>query len=749
MNTLVIQLLVATALSLSGLSQEKGARRAQVGDERPPLHLLESEPGSAQPGKTILSPRESGWIARATGRALSEGHYTQHPLDDEISRTFFTNYLSSLDYSRLIFTQADVDEFAARYGDRLDDLTRAADASPAYEIFHRYLERLKERTDYAQQLLSGTLDFTKDERFNPQRDKMPWPPDRPQAEELWRKRVKFDVLQGRLGDDKDKREDVAGKLAKRYSRLYKTMQDYDDEEILSVYLTALSHAYDPHSDYMSPSEARQFEISNVKLSLTGIGALLEWDDGYTRIKSLVPGGPAARSKQLKPKDRIVAVAQGDEEPVDVVEMRLNKVVELIRGPKRTEVRLTVVPADSDDGGRKIIRLVRDEIPLTEQYAKADIVELPGPDGKTTRLGIVNLPQFYENCARDVEKLIDRLHEENIEGLVLDLRHNGGGILEEAIRLTGLFIREGPVVQAKNHIDGTRVLSDDDPKVAWEGPLVVAVGHLSASASEIVAAALQDYSRALIVGDSSTHGKGTVQQLISLGPAFNWRNLNAGKLKFTISKFYRIAGGTTQKYGVTPDIALPSILDYMELGESYLPNCLPADRTSPAEFAKLDCVQPYLPALREHSANRVASSREFGYILEDIGEIKKRKADPTISLNEETRIAERDRRKAKEEARAKERKEVEIAPVKVLELTLEAVNKNEPAKPLAANAVSDGTGLVAIEPTPTGADDSADDDEPGRLEPQLRETLNILGDYVDQIAAKGQHLVLDAKATERN
>ncbi|MDP2325770.1 MAG: carboxy terminal-processing peptidase, partial [Gammaproteobacteria bacterium] len=416
--------------------------------------------------------------------------------------------------------------------------------------------------------------------------------------------------------------------------------EFDEEEILSAYLSALARAYDPHSDYMSPSEAKQFEIASIKLSLSGIGALLQWEDGYTRIRSLVPGGPAEQSKLLKPKDRIVAVAQGAEEPVDVVEMRLNKVVELIRGKKGSEVRLTIVPADSEDGSRRVIRLVRDDIKLSEQLSKARIIDLPVGD-RTVALGVIVLPQFYENCARDVEKLIVRLKEEKVEGLVLDLRRNGGGILEEAIELTGLFIREGPVVQVKNHTGITRVLEDEDSRVVWEGPLVVAVGHASASASEIVAAALQDYGRALVVGDAATHGKGTVQTLVPLSQFFNRAILtsNAGKVKFTVSKFYRIAGGTTQKYGVIPDIALPSPLDPMELGEAYLPNCLPADRTTPADYRRQDVVQPYLATLRDRSANRVAASRDFAFILEDIEEIKQRKADPSLSLNEARRLTE--------------------------------------------------------------------------------------------------------------
>jgi carboxyl-terminal processing protease len=754
MNTFVLQVVLAAAFALSGLSQERAPESSQSRRVAPdPKHLLESFfNGESSGSDTKLTAREAGRIARATGSVLTQGHYRQALLDDEISRTFFTNYLSTLDYARLVFTQEDIQEFGEMYADRLDDRTIAGDASPAYVIFSRYLERLEQRNAFAQELLKQPLDLTEDERFNPQRDKAQWPKDEAEAREIWRKRVKFDVLQSRLNDEK--LEDIVTKLSKRYNRLLKTMKDYDQEEILSVYLTALAHAYDPHSDYMSPSEAKQFEISNVKLSLTGIGALLEWDDGYTRIKSLVPGGPAERSKQLKPKDKIVAVAQGDEEPVDVVEMRLNKVVELIRGRKGSEVRLTIERDDAETNKREIIRLIRDDIPLSEQYAKARIVELPRENGEVAKLGVVVLPQFYENCARDVETLLRRLKAEKVEGVVLDLRRNGGGILEEAIDVAGLFITTGPVVQVKGHNGSVRVLSDDDPKVAWEGPLAVAVGHLSASASEIVAAALQDYGRALVVGDSATHGKGTVQTLVPLSQFFSRFTVgpNPGKLKFTISKFYRIAGGTTQKYGVTPDIALPSVLDHMELGESHLPNCLPADRTDPLEFEKLDWVEPYLPALRDRSANRVAASQEYAYILEDIAEIKKRKADPSVSLNEAVRLAEQAERKKREEARKQERKEREGTRAKVFELTLEAVQKGEAPKLLTAKTTpkAEEENVEADEDLGAVLTATTDDEDEGRLEPQLGETLHILADYLDLLEAKGQRLAFGTRsAAARN
>jgi len=732
------------AAVVSVLAQDKARQQANAPEERPAKHLLDAiSSGGSTERKPVLSSREAGRIVQTTGNVLAGGHYRQKPLNDEIAATFFTNYLSSLDYARLIFVQSDIDEFSQRYAQRLDDLTLAGDPTPAYEIFERYLSRLEERTTLALKLLEQPIDFTQEERFNPQRDKVPWPKDKAEADELWRQRVKFDVLQGRLA--KDKTDDVLKNLAKRYNRLLKTMKEYDNEEILSVYLTSLANAYDPHSDYMSPSEAKQFEISNVKLSLSGIGALLEWEDGYTRIKSLVPGGPAEQSKQLKPKDRIVAVAQEEGEPVDVVEMRLNKVVELIRGKKGTTVKLSVVPADSEDGTKKEIYLVRDDIKLSEQFAKARIVDFPGPDGHPSKLGIIVLNQFYENCTRDIERLIQRLKNDKVQGIVLDLRRNGGGILEEAIQLTGLFVPKGPVVQVKGYNGVNRVMDDDDTKVTWAGPLVVAVGHLSASASEIVAAALQDYGRAVVVGDSATHGKGTVQTLVPLSQFYPRPSMgaNAGKLKFTVSKFYRIAGGTTQKYGVTPDISLPSVLDYMELGESHLPNCLPADRTTPASYSRMNFVQPYLSTLRERSANRIASSKEYSFILEDIEEMKKRKADPSVSLNEAARLTEKAERKARDEARKKERQALDPNPVPVYEITLESLDKGEAPK-LVGSKTDKGNEVVKAA---AADDDEADNEEDAkRLEPQLRETLNILVDYLELLNAKGERFAQDLRAS---
>jgi len=561
---------------------------------------------------------QSARISHMVGTVLEKIHYRQAPLDDTISEKFLKNYLDGLDYNHLIFTKADVDEFQAKYGKTLDDMVlpkearKAPDARPAYDIFDRYLLRLSEKNAFTAKILKEKFDFSADESILANRHKAEWPKDEAEAEQLWRGRIKYELLAARMG--KETEEEAIKRIAKRYDRLEKTMREFDSEEILQTYLDSLAHVYDPHSDYMGPTEAKEFDIKHISLTLSGIGATLQWDDGYTKIVSMVAGGPAALSKQLHPNDRIVAVAQGNGEAVDVVEMRLNKVVQLIRGKRGTPVTLTVIPADSNDGtARKTFTIVRDEIKLKDQMAKARVYEHKTEDGKTQKLGFIDLPQFYDNCAEHVETLIGRLKKEKVEGIVLDLRHNGGGILEESVNLVGLFISKGPVVQVRDSEKKTKIYPDSDPKVAWDGPLIVLVGRLSASASEITAAALQDYGRALIVGDQSTHGKGTVQQVLDLARLMQQSDRDPisepGKVKVTVSKFYRIAGGTTQKQGVTPDIILPSIYDYLDIGESSLDNALEADNIAPAKgYESLGEVKQYVTELEKSSKARVGKSK---------------------------------------------------------------------------------------------------------------------------------------------
>lgn len=688
---------------------------------------------------------QAGRVSHVVGRILEQWHFRQARLDDKTAATFLKNYLNSLDYNHMIFLQSDVDEFNQKYGTKLDDHILSGNVEPAHRIFEVYKERLAERVILVQKLLKQAREtsdenksFTSNDSVLLARNKEPWPKDDAEAARLWKSRITYELLQGRLS--KEKPEETLGLIERRYHRLEKTMNEMESDEVLQMYLSALAHAYDPHSEYMSPSEAKNFDIQHISLSLTGIGAQLIWEDGYTKIRDLVAGGPAAKSKQLKPGDKIIAVAQAADEAVDVVEMRLNKVVEMIRGKKGSEVRLTIIPASAPDTKREV-RLIRDEIKFKDQMARARVFERKLEDGRTERLGVVTLPQFYDNCASHVEKLIERLKQENVKALVLDLRRNGGGILDEAVQLTGLFIKKGPVVQVKEPKRQPQVLEDRDSDVAWDGPLVVLVGKLSASASEIVAGALQDYGRAVIVGDQSTHGKGTVQQVLRLDNFLDPKQVeDPGNLKMTVSKFYRVAGSTTQKQGVTPDIILPSIYDYLEIGEASLDNPLQPDSTTPAEYTKLDLVKPYLTELQNKSKSRVAQNQDFAYMLEDIAQVKKRQEDKRVSLNEAVLIKEREENKKRLEARKKERAKRDASgrPA-ILDLSLEAVDKEQPLELFTGvKKDEDEQAAAATENAdPEAAVIEEDEEAEPFIDAQLTEGLSILRDYSDALSRSGK------------
>ena len=695
---------------------------------------------------------QSGRIAKAVGTLLDRAHYKGTRLDDAISEIHLKNYLDALDFNHMIFLQTDVDEFTAKFGKKLDNLTNAGDAEPAYEIFDRYLKRLDVCVTRLPGLLKAQHDFTLEEKFNAQRNKLPWPKTEAESAELWRQRMKFELLNGRLTDETPAK--TVEKITKRYARLQKNMKQFDASDTLQVYLSALGQAFDPHSAYMAPADAKNFAIHNVDLKLNGIGALLgqDPDDDFTRIRGLTPGGPAELGKQLKPNDKIVAVAQGDAEPVDCVGMKLGEVVDMIRGKKGSEVRLTIIPADAvSEADRKVIRIVRAEIKLTEQYAYGRVIDHVTADGTKQRLGVIELPQFYKKCAADVEKLLVRLQKEKVAGVILDLRRNGGGLLNEAVELTGLFIKKGPVVQVRQPKQ-IEVLEDEGGRVTYDGPLMVLVGHHSASASEIVAAALQDYGRALIVGDLTTHGKGTVQTLYPLGNFMGTRQVaDPGELKFTISKFYRIAGGTTQKHGVTPDVILPNVLDYLETGEAFLPNVLEADNIPPAKYQRTDRVNGGLDELRKNSSARITKDQDFAYIREDIELVKKQRADKTISLNEPQRLKEKKDAEARAEARKKERDARPPAADKVFLVKTETVDKNlpiipiQPPKPVPAVAKDASTKGKTTPPAkkevkpPEDAEEMEDTTDAAKaiIDAYLREALDILSDYTRQQAKAGR------------
>jgi carboxyl-terminal processing protease len=651
-----------------------------------------------------------GRIAFVTAKMLEMNHYSRMPFDESVSSKFLDRYLEALDPQHMIFIQPDLAEFE-HYRTNLGRMTinrkQDGDTRPATEIFNRFMERLAQRTAYADELLkTEKFDFSGDDRITINRHEMAYPKDLNEAKKLWRERLRFEYLQEKLGRNSTKKkpetttakseskpkseaEDISGILSRRYHRNMRLLADWDSEDVLQIYLTALAHVYDPHSDYLGKSTLEQFSI-NMSLALFGIGAELTQEDGYCTIRRLLPG-PASKSKKIHEKDKIIAVAQAGQPPVDVVEMNLTKAVQLIRGPKGSEVTLTIIPADGDPSDRKTVTLVRDEIKLEDQEAKAKVIELPNAQGQMVRLGVIDLPSFYgtfqpsgskdkpepRSPTEDVKKLLVKFKKENINGVILDLRHNGGGSLEEAVRLTGLFIKDGPIVQLKNS-DGTiEQLDDTDPSVAWGGPLIVLTSRWSASASEILAGALQDYGRALVVGDSSTHGKGSAQGMQQLAPYVGGGLTNdPGYLKLTNKKFFRASGATTQLKGVIPDIVLPSILnESKDVGESALDNPLKEETISSAKFQRLNMVEPYLPELRKRSTERVAADKDYQYIVEDIEQFKKMQADKTISLNEKQRLKEKEEIDARDKARNQERLARKEANEKIYELTLRQVDQS--------------------------------------------------------------------------
>lgn len=728
------------------------------------------------PLSEIKPSPEDGGIAMVVGRLLEQGHYSQHPFDDEMSGKMLDRYLDTLDPQHVHFLQTDLDKFEL-YRDRLDNLTLRGDSWPGYEIFLVFRKRLTERTEYADELLkTEKFDFTKDDRIRLNRKDDPAPKNISEAKKLWRERLRFEYLQEKLAKSDDGKmlkteKKKAGKngeagapkstntlageitetLTKRYHRQLNFFEQMDSDDIFELYLTSLARSYDPHTDYMGKPSLEQFAI-NMNLALFGIGAQLRMDeDGYCNIEKLMANGPAQRSGKVNEQDRIVAVAQSNAPPIDVVGMNLNKTVQFIRGPKGTEVRLTLESPETNE--RRVVALMRDEIPIEDQQAKAKVVDLPCANKTTRRVGVINLPSFYasmetssspgkaepRHASSDVALLIKKLKAEHVEGIILDLRNNGGGSLEEAVKLAGLFIKQGPIVQVKEPRGKPIVDADEDASVLWDGPLVVMTSRFSASASEIVAAALQDYGRALVVGESSTHGKGTVQSLNQLKPYLRMAGINnigePGALKFTIRKFYRASGASTQFKGVIPDIILPSVLNHSkDLGEASLENALPWDTIESANHDKLDRVAPYLNDLKILSDVRITKSRDYSYIREDIEQFLKREQDKTISLNEEVRRAESAEEEARRKARDNERLARKAPKPVVYELSLKQAylpGLPEPVKE------TNSVGVASIHHPEVGQTKSESDlsegDDSGKapnVDPHLDETEAILVDYIN-------------------
>ena len=705
-----------------------------------------------------LSPGPNdGRIAYVTARLLEEFHYSQAPFDAEMSGKFFDGYLESLDPRHEDFLQSDIAGFM-HYRTNLDQLTigggESADLTPAYEIFQRFLERFQQRTAYVDELLKeNKFQFTGDDRIFIDRRHAPYPKNLAEAQQLWREQLRYEYLQEKLSREisptnadeilpltKSNLTDIADSLTHHYNWNLRMTTNVDNTDVLQTYLEALAHAYDPHSDYLNTEHAQDFSIG-MSLSLYGIGAQLAEDYGYCTISSLIRGGPADKSKQLNEKDRIVAVAQGGKPPVNVVDMELGKVVQLIRGPKGTQVRLTISPAD-DRAVRRVVTLVRDEIKLQDQEAKAKLIETPDGD-RTNRIGVIDVPSFYAPIdsdahsfiSVDVAKLIKKLQQEKVSGIVLDLRNNPGGSLEEAIKFTGLFIKDGPVVLARNPDGQVLVDSNTTSSMVYDGPLAVMVNRFSASAAEIAAAALQDYGRALIVGDTSTHGKGTVQDLNQLRPLFPSATNDPGEVKITIRKFYRVNGESTQLKGVVSDIVLPDKLNYAsEIGETSLENPLPWDTIPSATYDKLNLVNPYLAALRRNSDARIATNQDFIYIRQDIDEFKKLEADKTETLNERKALKEREAHQAMLNMHEQDREKRDAPGEKIYDITIE--NANEPSLSLETNNVfsliTTQTNSTITPKLPIVSNDAIENQR--AEDARFHETENVLEDYISLLSA---------------
>lgn len=737
-----------------------------------------------------------GQVAMHVAYMLQNHHYSKQDFDDKVSGEMLHNYLNMLDFKHIFFTEQDVAGFKDKYETTLDDHVLMRNISPAIEIYDIYKERVKERVDFLKKALD-TNKFTFDSKrtIEIKRDKAPWPKDKAAQDKIWLDIIEDNLLAERIADEtrerdeKKKAEKAAAKKAatteakteaatepgkvtppekpspdapkiaakkekddkdltpkervlKDYTRLLESIDENDTKDVVNFFLSSLATAYDPHTEYMSTDESDNFKI-HMQHKLVGIGALLGQKDDGAEIQGIVVGGPADKQGQLKLNDRIIAVAQGDDEFVDVKYLKLQKIVDMIRGEKNTTVRIKIVPAD-DPSGNRIIAIVRDEVPLKEKLANAELLVTPPDLGKTLKVGWINLSNFYADMENntvstsvDVERLLRRLMKEKIDGLVLDLRDNGGGSLDEAIKLTGLFIPAGPVVQAKDWRGSITWRDCENEKPVYDGPMIVLINKASASASEILAAALQDYRRALIVGDKSSFGKGTVQTILPVErymPFFSDKK-GAGDLKVTIQKFYRIAGGSTQLKGVESDIPLPSIRDVLDIGESSAENPLPYDTIPPRKYP-LFRKDPFpIEEINARVKSRVAASPEFQNVVEESTRLKEKIDRNTVSLNLQEREKERldteARRDKQTDDRAKRTKEVSERikdnGFKAYHLTLDNVDKPD-LVPESAFSKEMNSGMR----TASKDDDSGNDEAkfPYGVEPVKLETIHILRDLLE-------------------
>lgn len=618
-------------------------------------------------------------IGALVAQFIRKSHYNQIAIDDELSSQVMDRYVDSLDGNKMYLLMEDVDYFE-QYRYQLDDVVKSQPLDPVFEMFRIYRTRVHERLAYALVLLESEPDFSIDEEFQFDRSDMPWAASSKELDEIWRRRVKNDALRHVLNDKTwDETKEL---LSKRYKRLARRMDQINSDDVFEGFMNAFAHTLDPHSSYLSPRNSEEYRIA-MSLSYFGIGASLQPHDDYVKVIGIIPGGPAAIDGKLKANDLIIGVAEGDDgNMVDVIGWRLDDVVDLIRGPGDTVVRLQIIQGDAIPGsGEIIIALTRGKVKLEEQAAKSDIISIPR-DGREWRIGVIEVPSFYRDyqalsngdknytsTTKDVKRLIGELEEQGIDGLIMDLRSNGGGHLTEATALSGLFIDNGPVVQLRNSSGRVSRLDDPDPvpRVAYDGPLAVLVDRFSASASEIFAAAIQDYARGLIIGQQ-TFGKGTVQNLYSLDQFMQPEgDTGFGQLTLTIGKYYRVTGESTQHRGVTPDIELPSAIDADLVGESVRDSALPWDTVTTTRFSKGEPLDTTIQSLTASHVERSSQDPNFLWLKERIREVEEARSRDAVSLNIDTRRREREDQLAGRLNRENERRQaLNLEPVESLD-----------------------------------------------------------------------------------
>ncbi len=683
--------------------------------------------------------------------ALASRHYVPTVLDDNLSSKIYDTYISDLDPSKSYFLASDIAEFE-KYRYTMDNALRGGNLKPAFEIFNRYHERVIARFHNVVARLNAGIDqfdFTIDESLNVDRENLPWATSNEELDDLWRKRLKDAILNLKLTDKEP--EKIQELLVKRFKNRLTRAKQTNSEDVYQLYMNSFTKTYDPHTQYFSPRTSENFNI-NMSLSLEGIGAVLQLEDEYTKVVSLVPAGPADKTGQLKPNDKIIAVGQGEDgEMVDVIGWRLDEVVQLIRGKKDTIVRLDVISAkQTDASASKVINITRNKVELEEQSAQSEIIEIE-QFGAVRKIGVIDIPTFYvdframqkgdrnyRSTTRDVKRLIRELTAEQVDGIVIDLRDNGGGSLQEAKTLTGLFIDRGPTVQIRSKSNRVDILDDRDISVIYDGPLAVLVNRLSASASEIFAGAIQDYERGVIIG-TQTFGKGTVQSLLPL---------NRGQLKMTQAKFYRISGESTQERGIIPDVIYPSSYDPENIGESTLEDPLPWDKINATSYRSKSSIDEYVPELRWLHQDRISDNADFNYLKDAFAYRKARSEEDVISLSEARRRQEQADREAFWLALENTKRAAQG-----LEALASLDDLNEEEEPVLAEAssqVTPGTGAIVpdsadeqgSEPVPgsemAGASGSPESPIPADLDPEATEE----DEPADPYLVESGHILLD-------